>query len=277
MSADEFFHKNLKAPYTLNTTWISRPAKYKATVVLLHGLGSSSGMWRRIEKKLPEDVRCIAIDLLGYGNSPKPKFKTYDIKTQSLCLIATLIKLRMFQPVILVGHSLGALVSIDMTRRFPFAVRSLVLCSPPLYKPVDEQALHEQRLRRIYNMLANSKLARTTLVKVKPYKILNHGYNVDESNADIFFKTLLLSVVNQQSMEQIVKVKKPTHIFYGTLDPVVIPRNIRTAANANPFISYESIPLMSHDIIGSYKTKVVQEIEKQVNTSTPAHKTAGAK
>lgn len=43
------------------------------TIVLLHGVPSSSWLYRQMLPKLQDNFRVIALDLLGYGSSDKPK------------------------------------------------------------------------------------------------------------------------------------------------------------------------------------------------------------
>jgi pimeloyl-ACP methyl ester carboxylesterase len=48
-------------------------------IVLLHGFLGSKSDWRRIAPKLARaGYRVIAIDLLGFGNAPKPLSALYD-------------------------------------------------------------------------------------------------------------------------------------------------------------------------------------------------------
>ena len=65
--------------------------------------------------------------MLGFGQSPRPQWAVYDAKTQARSVIATLLKLRFSTPLTIVGHSLGALVAIEMALRYPLLVKKLFL------------------------------------------------------------------------------------------------------------------------------------------------------
>lgn len=261
----QILHKSLGIPYSLNATWFSKPKSYRATIVFVHGIGSSAKMWNKVAKRLPGDVRAIGIDLLGFGQSPKPDFKKYDIRDHSLSLALSMPKLNITKPVILVGHSLGTLVSIDLARRYPLLVSSLILCSPPIYSMPDDQIAKEKRLYRFYAAIATSKLARQLLIKSKPFSLINPGYMVDRTNVEIFLKTLIKSIVEQNSLNQISKIRKPINIIYGKLDPFIIERNITFAQTANPSIAVTRFKFAGHEFSAAYRHVVLDILIQHIS------------
>ena len=81
-------------------------------MILLHGFLSSSKYWRNLQPHLSaEGYRVIAIDLLGFGDAPKPKYSDYSYQEHIAYLDAVIKKLRLKQPFILIGHSMGALLA----------------------------------------------------------------------------------------------------------------------------------------------------------------------
>src|SRR5438094_99045 len=123
-------HRWLRLPYTLHVRYNKKPKKPHATVLFIHGLGNTGDAWKEVIDKLPDDIRVISIDLLGFGQSPRPNWAVYNAKTQARSVLATFLKLRLRTPVYVVGHSLGALVGIEVAKRYPLLVKGLVLCSP---------------------------------------------------------------------------------------------------------------------------------------------------
>jgi pimeloyl-ACP methyl ester carboxylesterase len=53
------------------------------TIVLVHGFGASSEYWRALYPALSKDYRLIGLDLLGYGQSDKPKDQAMSIQLWS--------------------------------------------------------------------------------------------------------------------------------------------------------------------------------------------------
>ena len=102
------------------------------THVLLHGIGSASGSWlMQLEAAAgTSDTGVLAWDAPGYGDtSPvEPLYpRAADYTAQ---LWAWLDGLNVHQPIMLVGHSLGALMATRAAAERPDRVKRLVLLAP---------------------------------------------------------------------------------------------------------------------------------------------------
>ena len=80
-------------------------------VVMIHGIASSSVTFERLIPLVEPYHRVIAIDLLGFGESPAPDDAAYTIDEHVAALARTLRELRLREPFVLVGHSMGALIA----------------------------------------------------------------------------------------------------------------------------------------------------------------------
>lgn len=103
--------------------------KQTAPLILLHGFGTSIGHWRHNLEVLGEHHTVYALDMLGWGASEKAPVK-YSVKLwveQVYEFWKTFIR----QPVILVGNSLGSLVSISAAAAYPDMVQGVVMMSLP--------------------------------------------------------------------------------------------------------------------------------------------------
>lgn len=104
----------------------------QVTHVLLHGIGSGSASWAfQLGAAVGRsDVRVLAWDAPGYGRSahlPMPQPIAQDYAER---LWAWLDALYVSQPLVLVGHSLGALMAASAARLQPGRVNQLVLLAP---------------------------------------------------------------------------------------------------------------------------------------------------
>jgi pimeloyl-ACP methyl ester carboxylesterase/CRP-like cAMP-binding protein len=98
--------------------------------LLIHGWSSS---WYALSPLLPllsRRFRCIALDLPGYGNSERLPGRTTILAYAEL--IAHLIRDLSDSPAILVGHSMGGMISITAALRYPELVDRLVLLAPTI-------------------------------------------------------------------------------------------------------------------------------------------------
>lgn len=252
---DKVVHKYLYVPYTLNVHEFRRPKKPKATYVFIHGIGNTLHSWDEVVKLMPKDVRIIGIDLLGFGDSPKPDWVTYSAKVQARSVGATLLGMGLTQRPIIVGHSLGALVAVAVARRYPFLPRKLVLCSPPFYKPVaSEQRLMsaDDLLRKIYSVAKKhpEQLEYFSPIAVK-LGLANKALNITQDNIPSYIAALESSIINQTSLRDVERVRVPIDIFYGRFDPVVIKKHIVRLAKRRSNVTAIGLNA-GHEVLGGY-------------------------
>lgn len=95
------------------------------TVLLLHGLASSSGCWEQTLQRLGADHRVIAPDMLGHGESEKPA-GDYSLGAFASLARDLLVALDIDSATV-VGHSLGGGVAMQFLYQYPQFVQRLVL------------------------------------------------------------------------------------------------------------------------------------------------------
>ena len=260
-AASDFVHHYLRVPYTLHTKQYQNPKKPRATFVFVHGIGNTLHSWDEVIALMPKDVRIIAVDLLGFGKSPKPTWAMYNAKTQARSLGITLLGRRIAQQPIIVGHSLGALVSVDVAKRYSLLPSRLVLCSPPFYSPeVVGKGLKssDDMLREIYRVARKypDKLSKYAPLAVK-LGLANKTLSITEDNVPSYLAALEASIINQTSLEDVARLKIPIDIFYGAFDPVVIKKHITKLAKENDNIIATRL-MAGHEIVGGYVKRLAK-------------------
>lgn len=266
----EFIHRKLGVPYSMSVHYDHDSAEAEATVVLLHGIGNSGVAWERVIPKLPRTIRVIAVDLIGFGDSPKPSWAKYDVAMQARSLRWTLEDIGVYEPVILVGHSLGSLVAIEYAKRHPHDVRSLVLCSPPFYEysELDTPVLQRKRddlYKRTYGIFtAMSRERLSAFVKFAVTTRLMDGESVkNEEMLAAYVQTLESSIINQTSLADAIKLRQPIHVITGLFDPLVIAKNIRRLRAEKASMTWVKVPA-GHEINGPYVRAVTDQVETLV-------------
>ncbi|NGN67621.1 alpha/beta hydrolase [Streptomyces sp. A7024] len=96
-------------------------------LLLLHGIADSSGTWSQVMPALAEHYTVIAPDLLGHGESARPR-ADYAIAAYA-CGMRDLLTVLGVDRVSVVGHSLGGGVAMQFGYQFPERCERLVLVS----------------------------------------------------------------------------------------------------------------------------------------------------
>jgi pimeloyl-ACP methyl ester carboxylesterase len=103
------------------------------TVILLHGLGGSSGAWLQNIGPLAEKFHVIAPDQFGFGKSDKP-LVNYRVRTY-VDFLDQFCKQLKIERASLIGNSMGGWIAAAFTAAFPDRVDKLVLENAAGYAP----------------------------------------------------------------------------------------------------------------------------------------------
>jgi pimeloyl-ACP methyl ester carboxylesterase len=99
-----------------------------APLLMLHGFLGDATNWLPLMALMDAHVRCIGLDLLGFGDSAKPPIR-YDIAQEVAFVHQVLAALRIESCYIL-GHSFGGWVGAAYALAYPEVVKGLLLAAP---------------------------------------------------------------------------------------------------------------------------------------------------
>src|ERR1044071_8226318 len=97
------------------------------TLLLIHGMAGSSEAWRAVIPQLSRRYRVVAPDLLGHGQSAKPR-GDYSLGAFAVWLRDLLDELEISR-VTIVGQSLGGGVAMQFVYQNPDRCERLILIS----------------------------------------------------------------------------------------------------------------------------------------------------
>ena len=101
-----------------------------APVVLIHGFGTCSFLWRQVGPALAiTQHTAYAVDLLGYGESDRPFDADFGLAAQTDYLERAMTALRVARAAI-VGVDIGAAIALRLAALRPERVARLVLVNP---------------------------------------------------------------------------------------------------------------------------------------------------
>ncbi|NTW97933.1 MAG: alpha/beta fold hydrolase, partial [Oscillochloris sp.] len=104
--------------------WASEP-RQGVPVVFIHGYAAMVEHWQRIIRPVTREHSFYALDLYGFGGSARPA----GIATRErwATQVATFIREVVGGPAVIIGHSMGGVVAVEVARRYPELTRGLVL------------------------------------------------------------------------------------------------------------------------------------------------------
>lgn len=105
-----------------------------APLLLVHGLGGSLLDWSSVAPTLARGHRVVALDLPGFGLSPRAGRSS--AVTANADVVARAIETLGLVPVTLVANSMGGLISLLVAERRPDLVERLVLVDPAIPAPL---------------------------------------------------------------------------------------------------------------------------------------------
>jgi pimeloyl-ACP methyl ester carboxylesterase len=202
-------------------------------VILVHGIASSSVTFRKLTPLLVDRHRVISIDLLGFGESVAPPEATFTLDEHVASLAATIDTLGLRAPFILVGHSLGSLISARYAAMRPQRVARLVLISPPVYLAPAE--LGDPRLRnqvgaylKAYEFIReNKEFTIANAARIGRLLQISEIFEISERNWTAFILSLKNCIEAQTTISDIAAVKVSIDVVYGAQDQFITPGTMR--------------------------------------------------
>lgn len=209
-------------------------------LVLLHGLGNNYKSWLFVLKKLNfTRHRVIVLDLLGFGDAPKPKNIAYSPQDHAEAVIKTLDSLTVNNAII-AGHSMGCLVAIEIAKQRPDIAKQLVLFGAPIYEK-SPKSTSWSRLRKaegiyftIFSIVKENpdavQAGGTIANELVPFV---KGMEITEETWPAYRESLKHTIMQFQSFKDACKLAVPTLFVNGIFDLFIIKKNIKAIAKKN--------------------------------------------
>jgi pimeloyl-ACP methyl ester carboxylesterase len=160
----------LRVPVGPGAVHVERYGYGGPPVVLLHGFGTSTFLWRRVAPELAlADHAAFALDLFGHGASDRPFDADFGVRAQALYVRRAIGALGVELPLV-VGCDLGAVVALRLAFDYPEFVGALLLVSPDSVRELPsahirlmQRATARYVLRLVRGLFGAEPLIRTLL------------------------------------------------------------------------------------------------------------------
>jgi len=193
--------------YVNGTIFAEESAGSPPLVVALHGWGRS----RADLLPLVQGRYSIAVDLPGFGSSPPPS-TAWGSAEYASALEATIGEIAPGCAVIVVGHSFGGRVAVQLAAARPDLVNGLVLSGVPLLRassgakaPIGYRVI---RRARSWRLVSQSRLDQAR----------NRFGSADYRAAQGVMRDVLVRVVNESYESQLRSIECPVGFCWGALD-----------------------------------------------------------
>lgn len=255
-------------------------------VILVHGIASSSVTFRKLIPLLVSRHRVIAIDILGFGQSPAPADSEYRLEDHVDSLDVTIRSLNLREPYTLVGHSLGSLIvsrlaAVELSRGVawlrwlrPARPSHVVLVGPPVYVAPSE--IGDYRVRALVDAYLK---AYNFLRANKEFTIRNAGiisrllpkglFEVTEENWTPFVKSLEHCIESQTLVSDIAALQVPVDVVYGSLDAFIAPGSM-TVIERMRHVTMHRVEANDHIVRKRLARVVARVIDPEVAPAPPA-------
>lgn len=239
-------------------------------LMLLHGFGASIGHWRHNLEILSDRHTVYALDMLGFGASEKaPANYSVDLWVeQAYDFWKTFIR----KPVILIGSSIGSLISLAVAAKYPEMVEGLIMMSLP-DPNIEKEAIPTflyPLVAAIKSFVANPLLIKAIFHLLRQPSMLRRGVNlaytnpeaVTEELIEIFAKppedrgssrafTALVKARNNPDYSPNVKdmlssLTIPTLLIWGEKDRIIPYALASKFANYNKSVQLQTIKNVGH-------------------------------
>lgn len=267
------WHRILRVPIKLHKAYDNHVRRPVLTVVFLHGISADSSTWRTTLKQIEKDpdlknIRLVAFDLLGFGESLKADWLRYDMTEYNKILNRTLKSLHPKGKLVLVGHSMGCLIAANYAANYEKAltIDGLILVSPPVLMAGELAKLPDKVYTKSYAAL--HKIATDVPAAEVVAKIAQKftSFRSEHIKSVGFQKSMDEIILNRSNYRTFANLRIPTLIIHGHFDPLVIGKNLRRVAERNSrYVHYVSV-IGQHDISVGKRAKIIAELKRYLPT-----------
>lgn len=222
-------------------------------IILVHGIGVSSRYMLPLAEELAQTNTVYAIDLPGFGKSPKPD-GVASLDTLADSLIEFTTNQSITNP-IFVGNSFGCQVIIKSLKKYPGVASRAILIGPTMN-------IYERRhLKQIGRWLHN--------LKYEPTKKLSWILIKDIWQCGLIrvFKTLHLGIKDRPE-EGLGDIKIPILWVRGELDPIAPTKWLNFLADHSNKFKTATLPKAGHALNFNSPKPLARIIKEFINSKT---------
>ncbi|MEI8132820.1 MAG: alpha/beta hydrolase [Leptolinea sp.] len=216
-------------------------------IVFLHGFPLDHTTWQPVARLLKDEARCILPDLRGHGNSPVIGTEaTIQLMAEDVTLLMD--KLEIPQAII-VGHSMGGYVALQLAHSFPDRISGLGLVATRSEPDEPEKAAARLQSREDVLKIGTSTLVESMAARLTDdQSILPELCNVmRRTHPEGVAMAQFAMIQRKDATEWLSQITLPIVVIAGAKDKIIPEETMRRMALLCSG-KYYSSPTSSHMI-----------------------------
>ena len=215
-----------------------------ATVIFIHGFPFNKNMWLNQLEEMPSNVRGIALDVRGHGNSTSGHgFFSIDVFAKDLLAF---IKALQLKDVIVCGVSMGGYIALRARELSPLAFAGIILSDTHSFADTDEGKIKrfatiESVLRhgkRSFSIGFVSKVFSSKSIQQKPEIVELIKSSIRRNTESSICATLLALASRTDTTNGLRNINVPVLILRGQEDEIVSQEQVNKMTALIPDVKY---------------------------------------
>jgi len=157
------------------------------TIVLIHSIGGDRSDWDPVTPALAKRHRLLLVDLPGHGGSAAPDKATVKAAARA---IAEVLARNKVTGALLVGHSYGALVALEIAASKPKVASAVVAVDGTTYTQADSAQMAQvaTMLRERYSVFVHAVYERMSTDPARAESLAAHAMRVKPEILSAYFE-----------------------------------------------------------------------------------------
>ncbi|MBW4521703.1 MAG: alpha/beta hydrolase [Scytolyngbya sp. HA4215-MV1] len=240
-------------------------------LLMLHGFMGDATCWQPLMTRLRAHYHCVSLDLMGFGESAKPKIR-YDV-AKEVSFVRQVVEKLALDPCYILGHSFGGWVASAYALQYPSAVQGLILAAAAGIRD-DSFCGRYDHLRPL---LWTTPLVDWLLAILKPIAAIA-GQQATLSQLHWFRRELMVQPAPRSFLldrlrpedavdtveKEIHRLRVPTLVITGDRDETIPLWHSQTYAREIPGAQLVTIPEADHALPQHYADELAALILKHI-------------
>jgi len=234
------------------------------SLVMIHGMSSSIEIFEDVIPELSKHMRVLALDLLGFGQSDKPKNENYSLEFYASLIKELIEKTHQNAPakqICVLGHSMGGKYVLTLALTHPDLVQKVVLSNSDgfIHVPHVIRAVSFWGIRHLlHKMISRRKFVQNAMKKVyhdPGYITQEHlELNLKMARDKDIYRTVMLLNRNYKKLDlkrmgyraRLSELRQPVLIIWGAEDQFLSTKSAHSANNEIPNSKLHILPNCGH-------------------------------